>query len=163
LYVASLTDAIRNPWTLWRQNWEQDSRRDQRRIASYRTQNDCVKEQWNKLNEELKLRKEVKSAISKELPNDLNVRSVFIQEGRTIFQFKKSLFFSQLFSPEEKASFPEEMQTEIVATVSFFCVPTSSLYGLWPYYTPSYSVASDSVRRLGERALAIRAKQLFGD
>jgi hypothetical protein len=73
----------------------------------------------------------------------LNFRSVFIHEGRTIFQFQKSFLFSQ----EEKASFPEEMQTEIVATVSFFCAPTSNLYGLWPYHTPNYSAASDTLKR----------------
>ena len=125
---------------------------DQRRIGSYPAGNDCVEEQRKKLKEEFELKERSNN-------DGFNFRTVSIQEAATIFQYSKS----SLSSFKNKPSAPAEIQTEIIATVSFFCAPTSSLYGLWPYYTPSYSAASDSLKRFGERALAIRAKQLLGE
>ena len=158
LYLAGLSNASMNPWTLWRQEWEQDSRANQHRIASYREQKDCIEEQWKKLREALQLKEQGNAIIAKNAPTVLNFRSVFIQESWTIFEFKKSLL--SLYS-KKKSSLPAEMQTEIVSTVSFFCAPTASFYGLWPYHRPSYSAASDMLKRLGEKTLAIKANQLF--
>ena len=152
LYLSSLRDAATNPWSLWRQEWRRDRASDQRRIGSYPAENDCVEEQRKKLKEEFELRERSNTILGKKTPNGVNFRIVSIQEGATIFQYSK-----------QRPSNQGEIQTEIVATVSFFCAPTSSLHGLWPYYTPSYSAASDSLKRFGEKALAIRAKQLLGD
>jgi hypothetical protein len=152
LYLSSLRDATMNPWSLWRQEWRRDRGSDQRRIGSYPAGNDCVEEQRKKLKEEFELKERSNN-------DGFNFRTVSIQEAATIFQYSKS----SLSSFKNKPSAPAEIQTEIIATVSFFCAPTSSLYGLWPYYTPSYSAASDSLKRFGERALAIRAKQLLGE
>jgi hypothetical protein len=159
LYLSSLRDAAMNPWTLWRQEWRRDWASDQRRMASYRAGNDCVEEQRKKLKEEFELKEQSNTILGKKTPNGFNFRTVAIQEGATIFQYSKpSLYFFK-----NRPSNPAQIQTEIVATVSFFCAPTSSLYGVWPYYTPNYSAASDSLKRLGEKALAIQAKQLLGD
>ena len=157
LYLSSLRDAAMNPWTLWRQEWRQESRADQSRIASYEAQKVCVENQWKKLKEQLELKEQANALIANKTPRILNFRSVSIQEGTTIFEFKKSAIF------ETKTSLPAQIQTEIVATISFFCAPTSSLYGLWPYYTPSSSAASDNLKRFGEKALAIQANQLSGE
>src|SRR6266403_3502225 len=159
LYLSSLRDAAMNPWSLWRQEWRRDWGSDQRRMASYPAGNDCVEEQRKKLKEEFELKERSNTILGKKTPNGFNVRTVSIQEGATIFQYSKS----SISSFKDTPSAPAEIQTEIVATVSFFCAPTSSLYGLWPYYTPSYGAASDSLKHFGERALAIRAKQLLGD
>ncbi len=159
LYLSSLRDAAMNPWSLWRQEWRRDWGSDQRRMASYPAGNDCVEEQRKKLKEEFELKERSNTILGKKTPNDFNFRTVAIQEGATIFQYSKSSLASFKSTP----SAPAEIQTEIVATVSFFCAPTSSLYGIWPYYTPSYSAASDSLKRFGEKTLAIQAKQLLGD
>lgn len=153
LYLSSLRDAATNPWSLWQQEWRRDGASHQRRIGSYPAVNDCVEEQRKKLKEEFELKERSNTT------NGFNFRTVSIQEGATIFQYSES----SLSSFRDNPANPAQIQTEIVATVSFFCAPTSSLYGLWPYYTPSYSAASDSLKRFGERALAIRAKQLLGD
>lgn len=55
------------------------------------------------------------------------------------------------------------MQTEISATVSFFCAPTATFYGLWPYYSPAFDAASTALKRVGERTLSTRAKQMLGE
>jgi hypothetical protein len=157
IYITSLSDATTNPWTLWRQEWRQDSRGHQRRIASYQSQKVCIEEQRKKLREQLELKEKANTIIVKKPQDVLNSRTVLIQEGATIFEFKKSALFPKT------PSLPADMQTENVAVMSFFCAPTSSLYGLWPYHTPSYSVASEALKRVGKRALAIQAKQLFED
>ena len=159
LYLSGLRDAAMNPWSLWRQEWRRDWGSDQRRMASYPAGNDCVEEQRKKLKEEFELKERSNAIPGKKTLNGFNFRSVSIQEGSTIFQYRKS----SLNSFKDIPSNPAELQTEIVATVSFFCAPTSSLHSLWPYYTPNYSAASDSLKRFGETALAIRAKQLLGD
>jgi hypothetical protein len=159
VYVVGLSEATTNPWTLWRQEWAQDSPANQRRIAAYRTEKDCTDEQWKKLRELSELKEQTKASVADKMPSVLNVSRVFIQEGWTIFEFRKS-FLSSL---KQKTALPPEMQTEIVAATSFFCAPTSTLYGLWPYHTPSYGAASDTLKRIGERTLAIQAGQLLKD
>jgi hypothetical protein len=159
VYLASVSNANMKPWTLWQQDWAQDSDVNQRPIAAYRTEKDCTEEQWKKLRELSELKEQTKAILAKKMPSVLNVSSVFIQEGWTIFEFKKS-FLSSL---NQKRTLPPQMQTAIVAATSFFCAPTSTLYGLWPYHTPSYGAASDTLKRIGETTLAIRAGQLLAE
>ena len=123
------------------------------------TEKDCTDEQWKKLKELSELNEQTETILAKIKPSALNISRVFIQEGWTIFEFQKSF----LSSFNKKTSLPPEMQTEIVAATSVFCAPTSTLYGLWPYHTPSYGAASDTLKRIGENTLAIRAGQLLAD
>ena len=91
----------------------------------------------------------------------VNLRSVVIQEGITIFEFnKQSLSF---FSSAEAAALPAEMQVATIGAVSYFCAPTSNFFGLWPFHKPQYNAASDTLTQLGQRTLSVRAKQMLGD
>jgi hypothetical protein len=131
LYIASLSDAIMNPWTLWRQEWRQDSRADQRRIASYQTQKVCIEEQWKKLREQL----ESNTIIAKKTTSVLNFRRVTIQEGATIFEFKKTVLF------EKRTSTPAGMQNRDCRHHKLFlCADIQSIWSMaishtYLYYT----------------------------
>jgi hypothetical protein len=176
VYLYSLLDARAKPWSLWRQSWMQDSGDpEQRRLARYTTQDECLTAQWKKLDEEVQQQRQVHEAMK-----SIRVGSpkVLLQEGRTIFQLGPS-FWSRmpgsrtraLADPGEKKNLTAHQQErlayemglpEIVSTVSVYCAP-SAQYSLWPFYTPTYQAAADDLRRLGERTLADRAKQMLGE
>jgi len=160
-YIAKLSDATMNPWTLWRQEWQETSAGvDQRRVASHNTKKACLDQQWNELSRELKLKEKAVAFIPK-VTSLVNLRSVVIQEGITIFEFnKQSLSF---FSSAEAAALPAEMQVATIGAVSYFCAPTSNFFGLWPFHKPQYNAASDTLTQLGQRTLSVRAKQMLGD
>jgi hypothetical protein len=157
VYLANLSDASLNPWTLWRREWIDTTEGvTQRRLGSFKTEKACSEEQGRRLKLALDMKKEAKIA----LPNDLKFLIAYIQEGHTIFGFRKSI----LSTLKETASLPVEMfLPEINSEESYFCAPTSTHYGLWPYYIPRYDAGSDALYRLGEKTLAIRAKQLLGE
>jgi hypothetical protein len=158
-YLVELSDASKLPWALWRQDWRQDWRSEQRWMGSYETQKICLGQQWKKQDEELERQKEADAIVASQMPSVLNSRRILIQEGMTIFGIKKSSIAA--FLPKTRKALPPEMETEIVATTSFFCAPRSSFYGLWPFYTPNYDASSGSLKHLGERTLSIRAKQIL--
>ncbi len=156
-YLANLIDASLNPWTLWRREWADTTQGvTHHRLGSYKTEIACSEEQWKRL----KLAADAIKETTTALPNDLKFLITYIQEGHTIFGFRKSTFSTL----KEKSSLPAEMLLpEINSEKSYFCAPTSTYYGLWPYYTPRYDAGSDVLYRLGEKTLAIRAKQLLGE
>jgi hypothetical protein len=155
VYLAYVSDSYLHPWTLWKQeargNWEQ------RRVSSYRDQKFCLEAQAKALKEELETRQKVNGGVAR--PNDpFPVEAVFITEGSTIFEYRKS-FLSSL----GVKSLPPEMQTEIASTVSFFCTQSTIFYGLWPYYYPTFDAASIDLKRLGEHTLSLQARQMLGE
>lgn len=176
VYLYSLLDAQAKPWSLWRRSWMQDSGDpEQRRLARYSTQAECLTAQWTKLGEELQQQTEVHQAMK-------SIRAgspkVLLQEGRTIFQLGPSLWsripgsntrtLADLSEKRNLTAYQQERLAhemslpEIVSTVSVYCAP-SVRYSLWPFYTPTYPAAADDLRRLGERTLALRAKQMLGE
>jgi hypothetical protein len=158
LYLIRLVDAHAKPWSLWRQEWDSEHNRDQSRVGSYQNDKLCIDAQQEKLTEELKMRREVNKLIEPRLAGLGDSRSVLISEGNTIFEYRKSLIPSLIEMPKP---IPVEMQTEISASVSFFCWPTASFHGLWPYRRPSFDARSAVIERVGARALSIRAKEML--
>ena len=162
-YLYPLLDARAHPWILWERSWMQDSGdADQRRLGRYTTQDDCLKEQWKKLKEELELQKQVQEPFDK---IKLFGRRVHLVEGRTIFEFGPSLLSrmaakKQTTPSQDDRLMQELLLPEIVSTVSFFCAP-SLRYGFWPYYAPTYYASADDLRRLGEKTLAARAQEML--
>jgi hypothetical protein len=85
VYLYSLLDARENPWTLWKRSWMQDAGdAEEHKLAKYATQDDCLKDQWKKLEEELERQKQVNQTIK--LPR---FHSVHLVEGRTVFQLPR--------------------------------------------------------------------------
>lgn len=176
VYLYSLMDARANPWSLWKRSLMQDSGdAEQKRLARYVTQEECLKSQWKKLEEELEQQKQAHQAMKRMFPN---MPKVHLLQGRTIFEFRPSLS-SRIpdihartlgeFSDERKLTPHQEEQLayemrlpEVVSTVSVYCAP-SLRYWFWPYYTPEYYAAADDLRRLGERTLSVKAKQMLGE
>ena len=176
IYLYSFMDARANPWSLWKRSWMQDSGdAEQQRLARYVTQEECLKAQWKKLDEELEQKKRVHQALKRSFPN---MPKVDLLQGRTIFEFGPSLSsrmvdlhartlseFSEerKLTPNQREQLAFEMRLpEVVSTVSVYCAP-SLRYRFWPYYTPGYYAAADDLRRLGERTLSIKAKQMLGE
>lgn len=173
-YLYSLLEAKENPWTLLKRSWMQDSGdAEQHKLAKYATRDDCLKNQWKKLAEELELQKQVHQTLK--LPG---FHRVHLIEGRTVFQFGPSLYSrmpdlqaralanlseNKELTPYQKERMAYEMLLpEIVASVSFFCAPSLN-HGFWPYYTPTYYAATDDLRSLGEKTLGVRAKKMLGE
>lgn len=176
VHIYFLIEARANPWSLWRRSWMQDSGDpEQRRLARYTTEAECLTAQWKKLEEELQLQKRADQMMkSMTLPGS---PTIHLREGRTIFEFRPSLWSSPKLSqrllshlgeskdltPYQKEQMASEMRLpEIIATVSVYCAP-SLRYSFWPYYTPTYYAAGADLRRLGERTLAVKAKQMLGE
>jgi hypothetical protein len=172
-----VADANANPWSLWKRSWEQNSGDpEQRRLARYGSQEECRKAQWAKLDEEIQQQAQVNEAL-KPLRQALDQPKVYLREGRTIFQLGPSIW-SRLkeshaddlgdlakrsgLTEDQKARLAFDLSLpEIQATVSVFCAP-SVKYRLFPFYTTAYLAAADDLRALGERALALKAKQALG-
>ena len=149
--------------------------REQSRLARHSTQDECLRAQWKKLDEELQQQTQVQ-----QMTKSIRAGSpkVLLREGRTIFQLGPSLWSRisgsntrALADLSEKRNLTAYQQDrlanemslpEIVSTVSVYCAP-SVRYGLWPFYTPTYPAAADDLRRLGERTLALRAKQMLSE
>jgi len=168
VYFSSLLEAKGKPWTLWKRSWMQDQEEaEQRKLAKYTTEGECLKVQWEKLKEDLDQKRH--------LPGS---RTVYLAQGRTIFEFGPSLYSripdlqaralahlneNKELTPYQKEQMAYEMLLpEIVSNVSFFCAP-SLKYGFWPYYTPTYYAATDDLRTLGEKTLAARAKKMLSE
>lgn len=149
---------------------------EQRRLARYSTQDECLAAQWKKLDEELQLQMQAQQAMKSIGAG--SKKEVLLREGRTIFQLGPSLwsrisgsatrFRADLSEKRNLTAYQQEQLAyemslpEIVSTVSVYCAP-SVRYSLWPFYTPTYPAAADDLRRLGERTLALRAKQMLGE
>ena len=173
-YFFSLIEAKQEPWTLWKRSWMQLSvQQEQRKLAKYATEDECLKAQWVKLADELQERRRLREIITS--PGS---RTIYLVEGRTIFEFGPSLYArvpdlqaralahlkdNKKLTPYQKERMAYEMLLpEIISNVSFFCAP-SLKYGFLPYYTPTYYAATDDLRSLGEKTLAARAKTMLGE
>ena len=142
IYGSAFLEAKANPWTLWKRSWGQfQSEVEMKKMGLYTTQKTCVDDQWKLLKEELLLKKSV--------AQEAEYKTAYIVEGRTIFEFGKSLY----------SGFPEP---EIVSTISFFCASTSK-NALWPFHTPNYYAPGEALTNLGERTLTGRAEKILGE
>ena len=161
--TGDLREARANPWSLWKRSWMQDDGdAELKRVARYVTQEECLKAQWKKLEDELAQKKQVHQLLNRTVPKMATAR-VYLLQGQTIFEFGE--FGSSLLSSalSRIPPLPDEMRLpEVVSTVSVYCAP-SLRYGVWPYYTPAYHVAADDLRRLGARTLSVKAKQMLDE
>ncbi len=163
-YLYAIVDARQNPWVLWKR--QQDSGgAEQYKLGRYATQEECVKVQWKKLEEELEQAKQIRQMFAK-IALFASDKRVHLVEGRTIFEYGPSFLASMLQTnrtDQQKDKLPPELLLpEIHSTVSFYCAP-SLRYAFWPFYNPTYYASADDLRRLGERTLATRAKEMIGE
>ena len=176
VYGAAFIDAKNNPWTLWKRRWQQfESGVEMKRKGRYTALESCVSEQWKSLNEEQGKQKEIENIRMSVSPD---LKTVFMVQGRTIFEFGKSPYAtnqrlrekvvsdvgkrSDLSESQKQRLLDQHLQPEIVSTVSFFCAPTSK-NALWPFNTPNYYAPGEALTDLGERILAARAKKILGE
>ncbi len=164
------------PWSLWKRNWQQHmGDPEQSRLARFSTQDECIKAQWEQVDKEFRAQTQAYEMVKSMFPDQ---PKVFVQEGRTIFGLGPSMW-SRLHGSKPGA--PADLDgtkdlteyqkkelafrmslPEIDSAVSVYCAP-SLRYAWGPHYTPAYPAAADDLRGLGERTLAIRAKQMLGD
>jgi len=175
IYGSAFMDAQKNPWTLWKRRWSQFYDVEMISKGRYTTREACINAQWKSRKEELSMLKQAKNVLDK-IAN--KYPTVYITEGRTIFEFGKS-FYSR--SPEEKDKLVADtskrtdltdyqkrqlisdlLRPEIVSTTSIFCAPTSK-NALWPFNTPNYYAPGEALTDLGERMLAARASKILGE
>ena len=176
VYGFAFLEAKANPWTLWKRSWSEfESGVEMKKLGLYTTQKTCVDDQWKLLKEELSNRKSTQE-ILKKFP--LKHDTAYIVEGRTIFEFGKSLYSrspelrdkfaadtskrTELSDYQKRQLIAEVLRPEIVSTISFFCASTSK-NALWPFHTPNYYAPGEALRDLGERTLAGRAEKILGD
>ena len=165
VYVYSLGAAHPGSWSLWRLSQDAGNT-EQRRLARFNTQDECLKAQSETLDKEFQEQTHVYEALKEMWKSGFpHSPKVFLREGRTIFQLGPSLtslLFSKLLRDDEKKGLEFLTLPGIESTVSVYCAP-SVRYRFWPYYTPKYPAATDDLYTLGQRTLALRAKQMLDE
>ena len=174
-YASSLYKAWTKPWALWKHEWQElmIDVPEQERLERYATREDCIRNQWVKLDEMLKLLSKVGKLSSEKLSKFQNV---YFEQGRTIFGFQRSIysrskkiregFIKRLAGRKDLTAKQREgltrkvMLPDLSHSITYFCAPTRST-SYWPYYNPTGNPATGDLKRLGERTLAVRADKIF--
>jgi hypothetical protein len=164
LYALAVVNAREKPWALWSQTRRQYGSTEQKRLGRYVTQDECVREQWKRLEE-----RRTTSAKAHEVTAQMlgkaeifaAAKSVDLVGGRTIFEFRPSFFAQTMKLAGMDPAVPAEvLLPEITSAVSFFCAP-SMREEYWPYYRPTHNAAASDLQLVGERTLATQAKEMI--